>query len=111
MFFSRRQYSSINHQSFPTPNSHTSPTQHTSIKPIGPGTHQPQSNAYGAHHHIGSPMPPGSTMSNPQSSSQPLPMSGSSFQTTDLHHQSTQSNQIGSGHLPRANYQQQGRVS
>ena len=80
------------------------------MKPIGPGAHQSQSNTYGAHHHIGSPMPPGSSMAGPQSSSQPLPMSGSSFQTSDLH-QSTQSNQLGSGHLPRGNYQQQGRVS
>ena len=105
----RRQFSPINHQPFPSPSSHTTPSQHTSMKPIGPGPHQSQPNAYGAHHHIGSQISTGSTMSNPQSS-QPLPMGGSSFHTTDLH-QSTQSNQIGTGHLPRGNYQQPGRVN
>lgn len=105
-----RQYSPVNHQPFPSPNSHTSPTQHPSMKPMGPGLHQSQSNTYGAHHHIGPQISTGSTMSTPQSS-QPLPMGGSSFHASDLHQTTTQSNQLGSGHLPRGNYQQQGRVS
>ena len=84
------------------------------MKPIGPpGANQPQSNAYNAHHHhhMGpSSLPPGTTILPTQASVGSLPMSESSFQSSDLP-QSTQSNQLGSQHLPRTNYQQQGRVS
>ena len=68
-----------------------------------------QVNLIGIASHIGSQISTGSTMSSPQSS-QSLPIGGSSFHATDLH-QATQSNQLAAGHLPRANYQQQGRVS
>ena len=102
----RRQFSPINHQPFPSPNSQHHPSQHPSMKPIAPSSHQSQSNTYGAHHHIGSSQGGNNPMSSSQSS-QPMP----TFHASSDLHQAAQSNQLGAGHLPRTNYQQPGRVS